>query len=134
MKCLSCQSDSMFYFDKFQKLMRITSDVKKFADKGELYCCNRCSLLQKKVSKKLIDEISSIYQSYTPYHYGDGKEQYVLLNDKSFVSRSSYIYSMVNKFTNFQYLNDLLDIGCGNGVTLKLFDNKQINLYGHLNL
>lgn len=131
MRCLSCQSDFFYRFDDFQKLKRITSDVKTFADKGELYCCNQCALIQKKITKKLIDEISQIYQSYTPYHYGNGEEQYVLLKDQTFVSRSGYLFRLVNKFIDVAHINELLDIGCGNGVTLKLFNEKEINLYGH---
>ena len=131
MRCLSCQSEFFYRFDDFQKLKRITSDVKTFADKGELYCCNQCALIQKKITKKLIDEISQIYQNYTPYHYGNGEEQYVLLKDQTFVSRSDYLFSLVNKFIDVAHINELLDIGCGNGVTLKLFNEKEINLYGY---
>lgn len=131
MKCLSCNSENLFHSKNYSSFYRITSDAKPFNKNGNLFLCLNCSLAQKKIDKQYKLEIESIYENYQPYLFSNGDEQKVFSQKSGiFQERSKFIYELVKKFPIEKNFN-LIDIGCGNGVTLKNFKDSNLDLYGY---
>ena len=105
----------------FERLPRITSDCRPFPDGGDLALCTRCGGIQKMPTQRWLDEIASIYSHYAPYHQGEGEEQLSLDASGRLRPRSQILVDRLAEELRLPATGSLLDVGCGNGVTLRAF-------------
>ena len=132
--CVVCNNLEISLNTDFSKLSRITSDCRPFNDGGNIYCCSQCGCVQKVPDETWLKEISEIYAQYNSYSVGGGNEQMVFVAGKdSPVPRSDVVFEKIKSIFGSSKFSTLLDIGCGNGVSLKsaLSFFVEIELYGH---
>lgn len=133
--CILCSSDCLKTFPAFENLNQLTSDCKETNWRSQLLSCQNCGHVQKKIDEKYLSALSKIYSDYYAYELADGEEQFVYDDlTKSFVPRSKLIVDeVVRKY--FISNTRVLDIGCGNGGTLRQLsryvDSFKLSLYGH---
>lgn len=131
MKCPVCKTQNTKEMKKFIFNSFVTSDCKPIKFNFNLYSCGDCNHTFKQVDRKLKIKIDEIYDNYTPYHSGDGKEQKIV-SENGFVKRSEYILNSIKPYVVFEKLTNHLDIGCGVGATLGAMSrlNEDVMLYG----
>ena len=89
---------------------------------GQLAICQRCSTVQKPVTKNWHQEIEQIYSGYDVYSQGGGEEQSTFDPvTGAHEARSEKIVQMLSTTGHIPITGKLLDIGCGNGTFLKVF-------------
>lgn len=120
--CLVCDASELSEFPGFDALLRVTSDEQPFRHGGRLFVCDSCGAVQKRIDEQLLAEIGEIYAKYATFRKSDGAEQIVFDQRSGSLRRRSAI--LVERIQETAGLDDngrVLDIGCGNGVTLKAF-------------
>jgi 2-polyprenyl-3-methyl-5-hydroxy-6-metoxy-1,4-benzoquinol methylase len=132
--CLICNNNELQYISGFDILPRVTSDCRVFGFGGKLAICLNCSLVQKIPDDIWLNEINSIYRNYKAYDIADGNEQLVLDSSTNSIRNRSDV--LIDFLSIKKHLNDnlqVLDIGCGHGVTLRSMSNVFPNwdLFGH---
>jgi len=104
-------------------LPRVTSDCKPWPPGGQLGVCLRCGGAQAVISPQWEAEARQIYDRYTIYHQSGGVEQSVFdAATGAASSRSSRLLHRLKEELPFPPVGRLLDIGCGNGSTLRAFN------------
>lgn len=127
-QCIYCNKSSFTTLLDYQFHKAVTSDNKIIEADFILLQCNNCSLVQKKIDKKMIDTIERIYLEYEPYYLSNGEEEKHVVDDKTNTSRS--IKVLENAEAIIKKDGNLLDIGTGSGVFLKEFSKRyNWNLY-----
>lgn len=130
MKCIFCEC-TKFKVKNFNNINSISSDERQFVFNRQInfYTCRNCSLTQKKISKKYIDNCKLIYSKYNLYI--NNKENKIYKN--KFNSRSEIIIDYVlKKFKNIEKkIIKILDFGSGNCNLITGFKkfNKNIDFY-----
>lgn len=117
--CLVCGEGRLAAVAGFGNLLRITSDCRPFRAGGELYVCNACGAVQKRVTAQWLEDISRIYAAYESYYQSGGDEQIVFDTATGRPRRRSDV--VMDRLLAVHVLPDrgvALDVGCGNGVTL----------------
>ncbi len=132
--CQVCGRKALNEVPGFTDLDRITSDCRPFKCGGTLAVCGECAAVQKISNDQWLREISEIYQHYNVYSQGGGEEQMVLDPVSGGPKRRSVVLARLLHETN--QLPDMglaLDVGCGNGATLRAFSGEfsSWKLYGH---
>ena len=121
-RCHLCTFDGLCVLPSYEALHRVTSDCKPWPPGGRLGVCPRCGGAQAIVSTRWQDEARDIYDRYTIYHQGGGIEQSVFdAVTGAASSRSSRLLHRLHQEIPFAPSGRLLDIGCGNGTTLRTF-------------
>jgi SAM-dependent methyltransferase len=121
--CHLCGSDELCILPSYEALHRVTSDCKPWPPGGQLGVCNRCGSAQAVVSPRWEAESRTIYDNYTIYHQGGGAEQSVFdATTGAASSRSSRLLQRLMEELPFASHGRLLDVGCGNGNTLRAFN------------
>ncbi|MBI3563091.1 MAG: methyltransferase domain-containing protein [Gammaproteobacteria bacterium] len=118
----------------FAELNRVTSDCKPFKCGGRLTVCGECAAVQKIPNDQWLREISEIYLHYNVYSQGGGEEQIVLDSVTGKPKRRSVVLaSRLHETNQLPDIGWLLDVGCGNGATLRAFSDEFLTwkLYGH---
>lgn len=106
--------------DGFERLRRITSDCRAFGANGYLAVCMECGAVQKRVDAQWLQEIDDIYRNYSTYYQSGGDEQIVFDRRSGEPRRrSDVLISCLTTHGNWQESMDVLDVGCGNGATLR---------------
>jgi 2-polyprenyl-3-methyl-5-hydroxy-6-metoxy-1,4-benzoquinol methylase len=107
----------------YEALHRVTSDCKPWPPGGQLGVCPRCGCAQAVISPQWEEEARKIYDRYTIYHQGGGAEQSVFdATTGAASSRSSRLLHRLHKELPLPSKGRLLDVGCGNGTTLRAFN------------
>ncbi|MDO8812211.1 MAG: class I SAM-dependent methyltransferase [Gallionella sp.] len=131
--CLVCGASELFEFSKFKEFLRVTSDEQPFRRGGKLFVCDDCGAVQKRVDEQWLAEIEEIYQKYATFKKSGGDEQIVFdQRSGNLRRRSSILMERINEMVSLADHGQVLDIGCGNGVTLKAFSEifPQWHLFG----
>lgn len=97
----------------------VTSDCKPWPDAGEIAVCTGCGHVQKLASKAWRQVCAAIYADYDLYHQSGGVEQVLFGPDAAARTRSSLVLTALARRLRLPEVGHLLDVGCGNGATLK---------------
>ena len=118
--CQVCDEKLLQLVQGFELLQRITSDTKPFTTGGKLAVCMGCGAVQKIPDAAWLNEINQIYSSYQAYHIADGEEQTVMDPHTGLPKkRSVVLMQQLHGSYTFPEAARIVDIGCGDGVTLK---------------
>jgi 2-polyprenyl-3-methyl-5-hydroxy-6-metoxy-1,4-benzoquinol methylase len=118
--CHLCGMAGLSAIPTYSSLHRVTSDCKPWPPGGQLIVCPRCGAAQAPNSPSWEAEARQIYDAYTIYHQSGGAEQSVFdPATGAAASRSSRLLQRLNKELPFAPAGRLLDVGCGNGATLR---------------
>jgi 2-polyprenyl-3-methyl-5-hydroxy-6-metoxy-1,4-benzoquinol methylase len=106
----------------FSLLPRVTSDCLPFRQGGKLAVCQRCSAVQAVPDEQWLSETKEIYGKYDVYHQSGGVEQHVFSAPTGRMRpRSEVLVENLQALPGTPRSGRLLDVGCGNGVTLRAF-------------
>ena len=104
----------------FAPLRRVTSDCQPFDAGGMIGFCRVCGTVQKPVDAAWEAEARRIYEAYSIYHQGGGHEPILYVGGfERLVERSIYLFSSVLAELKLKGQGRMLDVGCGNGATLR---------------
>jgi hypothetical protein len=117
--CQVCGAASLREIPGFADLPRITSDCRPFPTGGKLAVCANCGAVQKVSDATWLSEISDIYSVYSAYYQSDGDEQIIFDRVSGQPRRrSDVLMEQLSKQAGLTEAGIMLDVGCGNGVTL----------------
>jgi 2-polyprenyl-3-methyl-5-hydroxy-6-metoxy-1,4-benzoquinol methylase len=120
--CHLCAFDGLSVLPSYEALHRVTSDCKPWPPGGQLGVCPRCGGAQAIISRQWEEESRKIYDRYAIYHQSGGAEQNVFdAVTGAASSRSSRLLHRLKEELPFPSHGRLLDVGCGNGNTLRAF-------------
>jgi len=121
--CPACAAPGGRERPRFTILPRVTSDCRPWPAGGRLVICPRCGMVHKPADEAFVADIEAIYAGYAIYHQSGGAEQ------RSFDTRSGMQTArsarLIDRLATALRLGDegrLLDVGCGNGATLRAFN------------
>ena len=122
-KCHLCAFEELPVLQSYELLRRVTSDCKPWPSGGQLGVCPRCGSAQAVISPQWEKEAREIYGRYTIYHQSSGAEQSVFeAATGAASSRSARLLQRLNQELPLPSKGRLLDVGCGNGSTLRVFN------------
>jgi trans-aconitate methyltransferase len=119
--CRVCGQSAIEELTGFSQFRRVTSDCRPWPAGGRLAVCLVCGCLQKPEDARLTHELAAIYAGYEIYHQSGGAEQVIFSLSGQAASRSSRLVKALRSEIYLPPKGRLLDIGCGNGATLKAF-------------
>ena len=118
--CHLCGSLSLSLFPQYAARHRVTSDCKPWPPGGELGCCTHCGAAQAVISPQWAADARAIYEAYAIYHQSGGIEQSVFdAVTGAPLSRSARLVQRLKSELPLPPAGRLLDVGCGNGATLR---------------
>jgi SAM-dependent methyltransferase len=120
-RCQICTSDRLQTLPAFAALPRATSDSKPWPSGGSLAVCGACGAIQKLPDAKWTEEAKQIYADYVIYHQSAGSEQLIFDYSGQGRPRSSQLVEHLKRHVALPDHGKLLDIGCGDGATLRSF-------------
>jgi 2-polyprenyl-3-methyl-5-hydroxy-6-metoxy-1,4-benzoquinol methylase len=123
--CRVCGSAQLEELASYRHLPRVTSDCLPFRDGGRLLLCSGCGAAQSPGDAQWFQEIAEIYRAYDVYHQSGGVEQ--LVRDAAtgqLRRRSDVLADRLAAMDGVPNNGKLVDIGCGTGVTLKVFSER----------
>lgn len=122
MACGVCGRGTVEELDAYRDLRRVTSDCRTWPSGGRLGVCRSCGTVQKPADDTFLAEIEDIYRSYSIYHQAAGAEQAVFAQSSGLpASRSVRLLDMFRRHAGLAATGRMLDVGCGNGATLRAF-------------
>lgn len=120
--CHLCGLGEISTFPAYRALHRVTSDCKPWPVGGVLGVCPHCGAAQAVISPQWEAEVRAIYDAYSIYHQSGGAEQSVFdPATGAAATRSSRLLQRLSSDVPLAAKGRLLDIGCGNGATLRAF-------------
>ena len=123
--CRVCGSAQLEEVLTYRHLPRVTSDCLPFRDSGRLLLCPACGAAQSPGDAQWFQEIAEIYRAYDVYHQSGGVEQHVRdAATGQFRRRSDVLADRLAATNGVPSSGKLVDIGCGTGVTLKVFSER----------
>lgn len=106
----------------YSTLRRVTSDCRSWPAGGRIGVCRSCGAVQKPADEAFLSEIDEIYRTYTIYHQAAGAEQAVFEQSSGLpASRSVKLLDTFQRRVNLKPNGRMLDVGCGNGATIRAF-------------
>ncbi|MFM8379865.1 MAG: class I SAM-dependent methyltransferase [Planctomycetia bacterium] len=121
--CSICKTGALEELIEYRNLRRVTSDCRAWPAGGRIGVCRACGAVQKPADEVFLAEIDDIYRSYTIYHQAAGAEQAVFEQSSGLpASRSVRLLDTFRHHANLAPTGRMLDVGCGNGATLRAFD------------
>ncbi|OSM04207.1 putative type 11 methyltransferase [Magnetofaba australis IT-1] len=115
----------MTLLEDFPRTHRVTSDCRPWSPGGQLGVCPHCGTVQKPDDPQWRADSQAIYESYHIYAASGGREQGMANADGATVARSSLVIERLLKTLKLPESARLLDIGCGNGAFLRVFNDKR---------
>lgn len=120
-RCQICQGDRLELLPGFSALPRATSDSRPWPPGGSLAVCAGCGAIQKIPDRRWSDDAKKIYDNYEIYHQSAGSEQLVFDERGEGRPRSLQLVEHLKRHVALSDQGKLLDIGCGDGATLRSF-------------
>ena len=121
-RCSICGTAALEEVVEYRGLRRVTSDCRPWPQGGRIGVCHACGAVQKPADDAFLAEIDEIYRSYTIYHQAAGAEQAVFEQSSGLpASRSVKLLDTFRKHANLKSTGRMLDVGCGNGATIRAF-------------
>jgi hypothetical protein len=121
LKCHLCGVGEISLLPSYEVLHRVTSDCKPWPPGGQLGVFPRCGGAQAVIGPQWEAEARKIYDNYTIYHQGGGAEQRIRCRHRRQLAHARHDSSPAEGAIPFAEHGRLLDIGCGNGTTLRSF-------------
>ena len=118
--CLVCESRLGDAIEPPCELGGVTSDIKPWPRFGEIVVCARCGHIQKDLNEGWREQTDRIYDDYELNLISGGAEK-VIFGQNAALTRSERVLSAVQEVTSLPTRGRMLDIGCGNGATLRAF-------------
>jgi SAM-dependent methyltransferase len=120
--CSICEAGTLVELVEYRSLRRVTSDCRPWPAGGRIGVCRSCGAVQKPADEAFLAEIDDIYRSYTIYHQAGGAEQPVFEQSSGLpASRSVKLLDTFRRHANLKPTGRMLDVGCGNGATIRAF-------------
>lgn len=120
--CSICGTGALEELIEYRSLRRVTSDCRAWPAGGRIGVCRSCGAVQKPADAAFLAEIDDIYRSYTIYHQAAGAEQAVFEQSSGLpASRSVKLLDTFRTHANLGPTGRMLDVGCGNGATIRAF-------------
>lgn len=120
--CSICGTGALEELIEYRNLRRVTSDCRAWPAGGRIGVCRACGAVQKPADAAFLAEIDDIYRSYTIYHQAAGAEQAVFEQSSGLpASRSVKLLDTFRQHSNLAAAGRMLDVGCGNGATIRAF-------------
>ena len=120
--CPHCGQPALEELREFRLLRRVTSDCRPWPAGGRLCVCGHCGIVQKIIDAAWRREVRDIYAGYAVYHQAEGAEQAVFEpSSGAALPRSLRLLSALGDAVTLPRQGRMLDIGCGNGATLRAF-------------
>jgi SAM-dependent methyltransferase len=121
-RCHACGAAALQAVPGYARLSRVTSDCRSWPAGGSLVHCSACGLVQAPVTDEWRRDCRRIYQQYSIYHQGAGREPRAFngMNGKGH-PRSEAIVRALAAMGALPDRGRLLDVGCGNGAFLRAF-------------
>ena len=120
--CSICSSGTLEEIFAFREIQRVTSDCKIRPAGGRIGVCRDCGAVQKPADAAFLAEIEDIYRDYTIYHQAAGEEQSVFEQSSgASITRSRKLLDVFRRHAKLEAAGRMLDVGCGNGATLRAF-------------
>jgi len=120
--CSICGTGVLEEAVEYRSLRRVTSDCRPWPTGGRIGVCRACGAVQKPADDAFLTEIDDIYRSYTIYHQAAGAEQAVFEHASGLpASRSVKLLGTFRQHANLKPTGRMLDVGCGNGATIRAF-------------
>ena len=121
-RCGICETGTLGELAEYRALRRVTSDCRPWPAGGRIGVCRSCGAVQKPCDDAFLAEIDDIYRSYTIYHQAAGAEQAVFEQSSGLpASRSARLLETFRRHTDLKPVGRMLDVGCGNGATIRAF-------------
>jgi SAM-dependent methyltransferase len=120
--CGICGVGTLEELTDYPGLRRVTSDCRPWPAGGRIGVCRGCGAVQKPADEAFLADIDAIYKSYTIYHQAAGAEQAVFEQSSGLpASRSMKLLDTFQRRVNLKPNGRMLDVGCGNGATIRAF-------------
>ena len=119
--CCVCGATALEEISAFSARRRVTSDCRPWAAGGRLAVCAACACVQKPADADLLRQLDAIYAGYAIYHQGGGAEQALFDPQGQAAPRSFLLVEALCSRLALPPSGRLLDVGCGNGATLRAF-------------
>lgn len=120
--CHLCQSQLLEGLGDSSIHFWVSSDSKAVQRGEPLAVCKNCGGVQKHQSPSWMESVQRIYANYSIYENSAGSEQLVFESAKGGgASRSLCLLDRLRKTFDLPSCGRFLDIGCGNGATLRAF-------------
>ena len=120
MTCRVCAGALVTCFDG-SALGSVSSDCRPWSRGVSVMACGRCGLIQKPDTGGLGEDVAKVYEGYDIYRVSGGEEHRIFTPDGVGLARSRRILDALRGITALPARGRLLDIGCGNGATLRTF-------------
>ncbi|KJY92898.1 MULTISPECIES: class I SAM-dependent methyltransferase [Pseudoalteromonas] len=131
MACILCGADKQLNQQLLTITKSVSSDCRQVSKETKLFQCLECGHYQKPISSGYIQNVTEIYESYTPYSLENGQEQLNYSAELPFTRCNKILLNCKNLLPRAEA--SLLDIGTGSGVMLEAISNlkKDWQLHAH---
>lgn len=117
--CHLCGHDALHEVARYDRLLRITSDVRIWPAGGRLAVCRACGAVQKPATAEWRSECRAIYSTYVVYRQNGGNEQAVFASSGGGEARSLLLLRKLVDGFRLPPGGRHLDFGCGDGSLLR---------------